>query len=202
MADDPVTPEITPEVMPKMTDCEAPSSCRASFAGPRSRSSSAFHFSSPSPSGIPGLTNRLHANNPVPGQFFLVDGRQMHINCTGIGTPTIVIEAGLGSRLARMARRPAAAFADGARLHLRPLGTRMERAAPRQTRCRNHRAAVAHPARSSRHRRPHRARRPLRRRTLHARIRTRVSGRHRRRGSRRLRFAAAVRRAPRLSRRV
>lgn len=43
------------------------------------------------------VTNLLHAHNPVPGDFFLVDGRQMHIFCSGIGSPTIIIEAGLGS---------------------------------------------------------------------------------------------------------
>ncbi len=42
-------------------------------------------------------TTLLHAHNPVPGNFFLVDGRQMHIYCSGGGSPTLVIEAGLGS---------------------------------------------------------------------------------------------------------
>jgi pimeloyl-ACP methyl ester carboxylesterase len=43
------------------------------------------------------VTITLQTHNPVPGDFFLVDGLQMHMNCTGIGTPTIIIEAGLGS---------------------------------------------------------------------------------------------------------
>jgi pimeloyl-ACP methyl ester carboxylesterase len=38
-----------------------------------------------------------HARNPVPGSFYAVEGRQMHIYCSGAGSPTIVIEAGLGS---------------------------------------------------------------------------------------------------------
>jgi pimeloyl-ACP methyl ester carboxylesterase len=37
-----------------------------------------------------------HAHNKVPGAFYSVDGRQMHLYCTGDGAPTVVIEAGLG----------------------------------------------------------------------------------------------------------
>jgi pimeloyl-ACP methyl ester carboxylesterase len=33
-----------------------------------------------------------HARNPVPGAFYEVDGAQMHINCTGAGLPTVVLE--------------------------------------------------------------------------------------------------------------
>ena len=33
-----------------------------------------------------------HARNPVPGAFYNVDGAQMHINCTGSGSPTVVLE--------------------------------------------------------------------------------------------------------------
>ena len=33
-----------------------------------------------------------HARNPVPGAFYDVDGAQMHINCTGSGSPTVVLE--------------------------------------------------------------------------------------------------------------
>ena len=39
----------------------------------------------------------LHRKNPVPGQRYLIDGRKMHLYCSGSGTPTILIEAGLGS---------------------------------------------------------------------------------------------------------
>ena len=34
-----------------------------------------------------------HAHNPVPGAFYRVNGRQMHIYCSGEGSPTVVIEA-------------------------------------------------------------------------------------------------------------
>lgn len=40
-----------------------------------------------------GVTKRQHAHNPVPGNFYSVDGRQMHLRCSGAGSPTIVIEA-------------------------------------------------------------------------------------------------------------
>jgi pimeloyl-ACP methyl ester carboxylesterase len=42
------------------------------------------------------VTRRLHERNPVPGNFYSVDGHQMHLYCSGEGSPTILIEAGLG----------------------------------------------------------------------------------------------------------
>ena len=35
--------------------------------------------------------------NPPPGDIFLVGGNKMHIFCTGSGSPTIVLESGLGN---------------------------------------------------------------------------------------------------------
>jgi pimeloyl-ACP methyl ester carboxylesterase len=35
----------------------------------------------------------LHARNPVPGNFYTVEGRQMHIDCSGKGSPAVVMEA-------------------------------------------------------------------------------------------------------------
>jgi pimeloyl-ACP methyl ester carboxylesterase len=40
------------------------------------------------------VTKWQHAHNPVPGSFYSVDGRLMHFYCSGIGSPTIIIEAG------------------------------------------------------------------------------------------------------------
>lgn len=37
---------------------------------------------------------RFRAANPPPGILYTVDGRKMHINCTGRGSPTIVLESG------------------------------------------------------------------------------------------------------------
>jgi pimeloyl-ACP methyl ester carboxylesterase len=34
-----------------------------------------------------------HWKNPVPGSFYSVNGYQMHIHCTGDGSPTVVLEA-------------------------------------------------------------------------------------------------------------
>ena len=34
---------------------------------------------------------------PAPGKMYVIDGHQMHLNCTGEGSPTIVLEAGGGA---------------------------------------------------------------------------------------------------------
>jgi len=39
-------------------------------------------------------TKYLHARNPPPGAFYDVEGRQMHIYCTGTGPYTVLIEVG------------------------------------------------------------------------------------------------------------
>lgn len=35
--------------------------------------------------------------NPPPGNLYVVDGHRMHIHCTGQGSPTLVLDAGLGN---------------------------------------------------------------------------------------------------------
>jgi pimeloyl-ACP methyl ester carboxylesterase len=42
-------------------------------------------------------TRWQNARHPVPGKFYFVDGAQMHLYCIGAGSPTVIIEAGLGS---------------------------------------------------------------------------------------------------------
>ncbi|MGO9777724.1 MAG: alpha/beta hydrolase [Terracidiphilus sp.] len=37
------------------------------------------------------------AHNTPPGAFYTVNGHRMHITCTGSGSPTIVLESGLGN---------------------------------------------------------------------------------------------------------
>ena len=37
------------------------------------------------------------AHNAPPGAFYSVNGHRMHLNCTGSGSPTIILEAGLGN---------------------------------------------------------------------------------------------------------
>jgi pimeloyl-ACP methyl ester carboxylesterase len=39
----------------------------------------------------------FRAFNPPPGENYLVDGHKMHLVCTGSGSPTLVLEAGLGN---------------------------------------------------------------------------------------------------------
>ena len=34
-----------------------------------------------------------YAHNPVPGSFYTVEGRQMHLDCSGTGSPTVILEA-------------------------------------------------------------------------------------------------------------
>ena len=34
--------------------------------------------------------------NPAPGQLVDIGGYRLHLNCTGTGSPTVVIDAGLG----------------------------------------------------------------------------------------------------------
>ena len=41
-------------------------------------------------------STRLARAHPVPGTFYTVDGRLMHIDCTGEGTPTVILESGIG----------------------------------------------------------------------------------------------------------
>lgn len=38
--------------------------------------------------------DRDSARFPAPGQLFDVDGRELHLNCTGSGSPTVILEAG------------------------------------------------------------------------------------------------------------
>ncbi len=34
--------------------------------------------------------------NPMPGRMVEVSGRRMHIDCTGDGSPTVILDSGLG----------------------------------------------------------------------------------------------------------
>jgi hypothetical protein len=34
-----------------------------------------------------------HERNPVPGSFYAVEGLQMHIDCSGTGSPAVIMEA-------------------------------------------------------------------------------------------------------------
>lgn len=43
------------------------------------------------------VTHWQHSHNPVPGNLYSVNGRRMHIDCSGAGSPTLVIETGAGA---------------------------------------------------------------------------------------------------------
>jgi pimeloyl-ACP methyl ester carboxylesterase len=40
--------------------------------------------------------HQFWATNPPPGAFYIVNGHRMHMNCTGSGSPTIILEAAVG----------------------------------------------------------------------------------------------------------
>ena len=42
------------------------------------------------------LTASFRMKHPEPGVDYLVNGKKMHMNCTGAGSPTIVLDSGLG----------------------------------------------------------------------------------------------------------
>jgi pimeloyl-ACP methyl ester carboxylesterase len=44
----------------------------------------------------PALAGDDLASIPPPGRIVMVEGRQVHIHCTGAGSPTVVLEEGLG----------------------------------------------------------------------------------------------------------
>ena len=56
---------------------------------------------------------------PPPGQMVDVGGYRLHINCTGDGSPTVVIESGWGDSSAALGLGAARSCQDHARLHLR-----------------------------------------------------------------------------------
>ena len=41
-------------------------------------------------------TRHFFVGHPVPGKFYAVDGYRMHLYCTGQGSPTVILDAGLG----------------------------------------------------------------------------------------------------------
>ena len=39
----------------------------------------------------------MQSRYPVPGKLYEVNGSSMHLYCTGTGSPTVVLESGLGN---------------------------------------------------------------------------------------------------------
>ncbi len=46
------------------------------------------------------MESRDLATYPAPGELIDVDGRRMHIHCRGQGSPTVILELGVGSAAA------------------------------------------------------------------------------------------------------
>ena len=64
---------------------------------------------------------------PPPGQMVDVGGYRLHINCTGSGSPTVVIDSRLGGFVCRVGLGAARSRQDHAHLHLRSGRDGMER---------------------------------------------------------------------------
>ena len=59
-----------------------------------------------------------HEHNRVPGNFYTVEGLQMHIECSGTGSPTVVMEAAASAPWSLWRKSAAGAFANHAGLLL------------------------------------------------------------------------------------
>ena len=55
---------------------------------------------------------------PPPGQLVDVGGYRLHINCTGTGSPTVVIDAGVGGLVNRVGIRATGVSEERAGLHV------------------------------------------------------------------------------------
>jgi hypothetical protein len=53
-----------------------------------------------------------HQRNPVPGNFYTVEGLQMHIDCSGTGSLAVVMEAAASAPWSLLAKGAAGAFAN------------------------------------------------------------------------------------------
>jgi hypothetical protein len=63
---------------------------------------------------------------PFPGEMVEMDGHRLHIDCVGQGSPTVILESGLGNMSGRLGKRAAGGREDHARVHIRPGGYRLE----------------------------------------------------------------------------
>ena len=83
------------------------------------------------------VTKWQHTHNSVPGNFYTVDGRLLHLYCSGTGSPTIAIEAGASANSLGWQGVQPKLFAIDARLHLRSCRTWLEPASRWPAGCRN-----------------------------------------------------------------
>ena len=64
---------------------------------------------------------------PAPGEMIDVGGYSLHINCVGQGSPTVVLDAGLGGFFGPMGQGAAGCLLCHTRMLLRPCGDGLER---------------------------------------------------------------------------
>ena len=83
---------------------------------------------------------------PMPGQLIDVGGHRLHLNCTGSGSPTVVLQPGGGDMSSTSAWIAPAVAARHPGLRLRPRGSRLERARRQPPGRRPDRHRPAHPA--------------------------------------------------------
>ncbi len=113
---------------------------------------------------------------PMPGQLIDVGGHKLHISCTGSGTPTVILEAGLGQPAAMMSGwiQPGVAT-ETQGLRLRPSRHGLERARRDPAGWCRDRGRPPHAPSPGRDRRPVRPRRAFIRRCVRAGLRRAVS---------------------------
>ena len=75
------------------------------------------------------VLHHFWALHPHPGVIVDAGGYKMHIDCRGSGSPTIILETGLGSDSLIWGRSTATTFKNDPRLLLRPRWVRLERCA-------------------------------------------------------------------------
>ena len=83
---------------------------------------------------------------PMPGQLIDVGGHRLHLNCTGSGSPTVVLEPGAGAMSSNLGLDHAGGGPRHPGLRLRPRRPRLERARRQPAGRRADRHRPAHPA--------------------------------------------------------
>ena len=72
-------------------------------------------------------TRRDEQRYPMPGRWVEVEHHRVHLDCRGMGSPTVLLDAGLGDSSATWALVQPAGSKVYPRLLLRPAGAGLER---------------------------------------------------------------------------
>ncbi len=78
--------------------------------------------------GYETVRGSLDQEFAMPGQLIDVGGHSLHLNCSGSGSPTVILEPGAGATSSTLAWITPAVARDNPRLRLRPRRSRLERA--------------------------------------------------------------------------